>query len=56
MKLFPQGVGVDARNAFKNKYTDSSCHYCGYYSADLVTGPLPHFSRCYLKPPELKLS
>jgi len=37
MKLFPEGVGVDVRNAFKNKYTSSSYHYGAYYSADLIT-------------------
>lgn len=36
MKLFPEGVGVDMRNAFKNKYTSSSYHYSTYYSADLI--------------------
>lgn len=55
MKLFPEGVSVDVRNAFKNKYTNSSYCYCVYYSAELITSPLPHFSRYYLKHPELKL-
>lgn len=56
MKLFPEGVGVDVRNAFKNKYTNSSYHYCAYYSASLIMGPSPHFSRYYLKPPKCSAS
>lgn len=36
MKLFPEAVGVDMRNTFKNKYTSSSYHYSTYYSADLI--------------------